>query len=142
MTVVSEDVATSEWDRLCEYYKIQTDESRFQGNELEDFNNIKREIIYTIMDGAIKITDEGKCIYLTECGKEFEFRRTTGGDYMVIDKYKDGQDMHKGYAMASTMCNCQPKDISRLFGDDSMFIVKVAGFFMGSRKQRSLRTNR
>jgi hypothetical protein len=47
--------------------------------------------------------------------------------------------MHKGQATAAAMLRVHPAELSTLHMDDWQFVIKVAGFFIGSKKQRSSR---
>lgn len=133
---IGNDVALNEFDRMCSFFRIMTDESKFTADDIKDFNTIKSEIVYAIEQGALVVNEEGQPTYITVDDKEFTFRKPTGKDYMEMDRYKEDQGMHKTFAMTSSLCNVQPKSISSLDGDDAMFMLKVTGFFIGSKKLR------
>ena len=138
----SEEVANGEFDRICGFMRIMTDETRMKDEEKEDYVSAKADLVDAIMDGAITVDDEGKPTFISECEKEFTFRRLTGADFLDLDKYKATQQMKSGLRLVANMCNVEIKNMSNLMGDDMMFLVKVGGFFMGSRKQRSSRSGR
>ena len=140
--LVSEEVAVGEFVRICEFMRIMTDESRMKDDEKDDFLKIKDDITDAIMDGAITVDDDGKPTFISECDKEFSFRRLTGADFLDLDKYKSSQQMKSNLRLVANMCGVEIKNLSTLMGDDMMFLAMVAGFFMGSRKQRSSRSGR
>lgn len=137
MSEVSEEVACLEFDRFCSFFYIQNDLKRYKEDDLKEFEELKQEIVDSIMDGALVVDDKGKPTYKALSGDEFTMRRPLGKDFMDMDKYPESQSMHKTFSMAASLCGVQPKSITKLDGSDAMFLLKVTGFLISSRKSRS-----
>lgn len=142
--ICDEETAERDFIRMCEAHKILTDTSRMiDDDEIQDFDEIKNEIIYAITDGYMQVDTDGNAVYMPEqfddlaIPEKLTFKRLRGQDLIASDKFKDGDMMKKAASMISRSTGCLPQDINNMDASDVSFCGKLMGFFINSRKSRS-----
>lgn len=115
--------ARCKWDRYCSVYG--------RDGELD-----KETIIDAILDGRIAVNDEGFPTLTTEHEapelKEIKVRRRgLRGDWLAMDRVKDGNDVAKQDAVVGKFLGLAPSLLSRLEDTDYSILFSLWTIFRG-----------
>lgn len=126
--------ATEEFNRFCEDWEIDFDESGMNAEEKVDFQSIKNKILKAIQKGRLAF-DNGVLIYTisrTEkfIGQQVHIRRPQGAAYMEMDRYKDQEGVHKIYAVLGAMTGKEPSFFANMDGIDIKPFQSIVSLFL------------
>lgn len=126
--------ATEEFNRFCEDWEIDFDESEMNAEEKVDFQSIKNKILKPIKMGRL-VFDSGVLIYTisrTEkhIGQQIHIRRPNGAAYMEMDRYKEQQGVHKMYSILAAMTGKETSFFANMDGIDIKPFQAVASLFL------------
>ncbi len=126
--------ATEEFNRFCEDWEIDFDESEMNAEEKVDFQSIKNKILKAIQKGRL-VFDSGVLIYTisrTEKhkGEQVHIRRPHGAAYMEMDRYKDQEGVHKIYAVLAAMTGKESSFFANMDGIDIKPFQSIVSLFL------------
>jgi hypothetical protein len=136
--VVDRETAIIDFETFCNDWYIGYDTSIMTEDDQVNFEKVKQQIILAIRDGRLCYNrDDETFLYIISgklskdlVGEQITIRRPKGDGYMEMDRFKDGQNMRKVYAMLSTMIGHPVQFISRLDGIDLKIIQAVQTLFL------------
>lgn len=128
---IEREPAEQELQRILDFFDLSP--------EGTDWESQKEKLISAIMKGRISLDEEKANIKLTlvcplelqngSTISEFVFKEPTAGDLKVMDRYKEGQNMAKTIALASTITSQPIGIIDRLVVRDLQTVAGIVSLF-------------
>jgi len=134
---ITKEMAESEFQSWADHLRLDTNESEMDVEEKSDFLQIKKKFVYCLLHGFTQTEENGDLVLnLIEpvAGKsEMIFRRSfKGGTFVVMDRYKDSQNVHKTIAFLAAWVGWDPKNCMKLDAIDLWFGMKMVSLFFGA----------
>lgn len=130
-------MAESEFQSWADHLRLDTNEDEMDVEEKSEFLAIKKKFIYSLVHGFTHTEENGDLVLnLIDpvAGKsEIVFRRSfKGGTFVVMDRYKDSQNVHKTIAFLAAWVGWDPKNLMKLDAIDLWFGMKMVSLFFGA----------
>lgn len=136
-TVMSEELAESEFNRWAEENDIDTDTAEMNEDEKKSFDNMKKKIVKSIASGQSVVNDEGNLeVTLGKnnpagyAGTALTFKAPSAQAFLGIDNFKDNQNIHKMAAIMSAMTGKDISYFSKICVKDFKLFMVIATFFL------------
>lgn len=134
---LKKEIAEAEFKQWTEYFRINTDVDSMDLEDKKEFNTIKDKFVYHLQKGFTSITEEGNLqLHLEDKVGEkdkFVFRRKfKGSAFVIMDRYKENQTIHKSIAFLAAWIGWDPKNIMKCDAKDVWFGIKMVGLFFGA----------
>lgn len=130
------ETAKDEYDRFCDAWEIDNDESSMQEDEKIDYKRLKDQIIKSIRKGRLCLKEDETLEYTisekteNKSGQKLIIKRPKGEAYLAMDNYKDGQSVHKFNAVLANMTSHAVKYFSDFDGIDMKPLQAVVSLFL------------
>ena len=136
--VIPVDMAIDEFNRFCEVWEIDYNDSGMKSDDKVDFESLKNKIVKAIQKGRLCLNEDNTLSYTIsdntenpkKRGATLIIKRPKGDAYLSMDKYKEGQGMHKFNALLGAMTNHAPEYFSDIDGLDLKPIQAVVQLFL------------
>jgi len=129
---VAEEVAESEFSRMCAAFRVDEDTSELDEKDLAEWNELRGAIVRDICRGLLVIDPEGRPVYTPAGGKPITFNPPTGATIMALETYKDKQLSNTVAAMAD-MTQTNRGDFSRMPARDFQACTRLAKLFLADQ---------
>jgi hypothetical protein len=134
-TGIPREVAEADFERICRAARLKWDRVR-DLNTKKDLEQEKQYIIEEIMEGRITVDQEGWPTVITESEQlpQVKFkRRPIGRDWMAMDRFKEGQDVKKMFAVMAGYLGINSALLEDLEEADLDNVQALHGIFLGNR---------
>lgn len=136
--VIDYDTALDEFDRFCDAWELDNEESMMDEEEKIDFGRLKSQIIKAIRKGRLCMNEDETLEYTIsektrnekKQGQKLIIKRPCGATYLAMDKYKDGQGVHKFNAILGEMTSHASQYFSDFDGIDLKPLQAVVSLFL------------
>lgn len=133
---VKKEVAADEFERWALAWRIDTDTEDMDGEEVEEFEKMKRRFVRAITGGYAAINEDMSITYkLTEVVHGLEsvtLKKPKGAAFLSMDRHKERQSIHKMNSFLGFMTGKDPKILSLMDGSDYQFCIGVVTLFLAS----------
>ncbi len=134
---ITEEMADKEFESWAKHLRLDTDLEKMDVEERSDFLQIKKKFTYSLVNGFTQTEESGDLtLNLIEPvgGKtQIVFRRKfKGSAFVVMDRYKDSQNVHKTVAFLGAWVGIDPKLLMKLDAIDLWFGMKMVSLFFGA----------
>lgn len=132
------EVAEKEFERFAKEFDLDINVKNMSGEDVESFDGQKGKIVRAIMSGHAVVDETGNIIYTLkrpkEDGalKELTFRVPDGDVFSVMDKYKEGKNVHKLNSALAVITKQTPQTFVNMNAIDVKFTQAVASLFLAS----------
>lgn len=130
---VAEDVAASEFSRMCAAFRVDEDTSEFDEDELESWKALRDPIVRDMRLGLIIVDAEGRPSYTPPGGKAITFNPPTGATLMALETHGKGKDISNSVAAMSEMTGVNKGDYSRMPVRDFRACMRLANLFLSDQ---------
>lgn len=130
---VAEEVAASEFVRMCDANRIEHDEAALDEDELTAWKALRDPIIKDICGGQLVIDGSGRPVYTPDSGKPITFNPATGATLMALETHGKGKDVSNMVAAMADMTGVNKGDFSRLGVRDFQACGRLARLFLADR---------
>jgi phage major head subunit gpT-like protein len=134
---VDRETATADFEKFCSEWRIGYDTATMTEDDQAEFEKLKQQIVTAVMDGRLYYDTDESWNYTISgsmskdlVGTQIDIHRPKGDAYMEMDRFKDGQNMRKMYAILGYMISKPVQYISRLDGIDLKIIQAVQNLFL------------
>ena len=136
--VIDQETANEEFDRLCDLWELDNEESNMKEDEKIDFSRLKTQIIKSIRRGRLCVLEDESIEYTisdktknkNKSGQKLIINRPNGATYSSMDRYKDGQSIHKLNAVLASMTGHAPEFFSDIDGIDLKPLQAIVNLFL------------
>lgn len=103
------ETAEDEFQRFCDAWEIDIDESSLNEDEKLDIQKFKRQIIKSIRLGRLCFNSDESLTYtfseksVRQSGQNIIIKRPKGAAYLGMDQFKDQASAHKTYSILAMM---------------------------------------
>lgn len=134
---ITKEMAESEFQSWADHLRLDTNEDEMDVEEKSDFLQIKKKFVYSLLHGFTQTEENGDLtlnLVDSVAGKStVVFRRSfKGGTFVVMDRYKDSQNVHKTIAFLAAWVGWDPKNLMKLDAIDLWFGMKMVSLFFGA----------
>lgn len=140
---IPKEMAEKEWQGWAEHLRLDTNEDDMDVEEKSDFLQMKKKFVYSLMNGFTQTEENGDLtLNLIDpiIGKDnktktsiLTFRRSfKGSSFVVMDRYKDSQNVHKTIAFLGAWVGIDAKQLLKLDAIDLWFGMKMVSLFFGA----------
>ncbi len=134
---ITKEMAETEFQSWADHLRLDTNEEEMDVEEKSDFLQIKKKFVYSFLHGFTQTEENGDLtLNLTEPvnGKsQIVFRRSFKGvTFVVMDRYKESQNVHKTIAFLAAWVGWDPKQLMKLDAIDLWFGMKMVSLFFGA----------
>jgi hypothetical protein len=132
--VISQEVASQEFERWAETWDIDTAEGFMAEDEREVFKGMRSRLERKIRAGALVIDDEGNPHFTPQFSDvpAMTFKIPTGADRLGWDKYKERESIHRIFSSLGSMTGQASAVFSRMDGRDLKVAEAIALLYLGS----------
>lgn len=127
---VAEDVALQEFARLCDAYRIDTDESDLSPAEIKEWHETRAGIVKLIRSGSLIVGEDGKATYTPLTGKSLTFQLPTGATMMALETHPKGKDIANLTAAMADMCEVGRDVFAKMGAQDFKHCTRIANLFL------------
>lgn len=134
--IINQESAELEFEKFCESWDIDHDESSFNEEEKIDYDRLKRQIIRSIKKGRLIVRDDGSLTYIISkfskdhAGQELNFEMPDGKDILSMNGYKENHEVSKNFAMLASVVGKPPQFFSKLKTIDINVLQAVVMLFL------------
>lgn len=118
---------------MCEANRIDTDESKLDADELEEWQSVRGKIVADICRGQLVVDTEGRPVYTAAGGKPITFQPATGAAFMALETHGKGKDLSNLVAAMAELTGTNKGDFSRMNARDFKSCCRVANLFLADR---------
>ena len=134
---IDKKMAESEFQSWADHLRLDTNEDEMDVEEKSDFLQIKKKFVYSLLHGFTHTEENGDLVLNlidSVAGKStITFRRNfKGSTFVVMDRYKDSQNVHKSIAFLAAWVGMDPKVLMKLDAIDLWFGMKMVSLFFGA----------
>ena len=134
---ITEDMAEKEFQAWADHLRLDTDEDEMDVEEKSDYLQIKKKFVYCLLHGYTQTEENGdltlNLIEPVNGKSQIVFRRSfKGSTFVVMDRYKDSQNVHKTIAFLGAWVGVDPKLLMKLDAIDLWFGMKMVSLFFGA----------
>ena len=138
---IDKSMAEREFQSWADHLRLDTDEDEMDVEEKSDFLAIKKKFTYCLLNGFTQTEENGdltlNLIDPITIGKtqksQIVFRRSfKGSTFVVMDRYKESQNVHKTVAFLAAWVGVDPKALLKMDAIDLWFGMKMVSLFFGA----------
>jgi hypothetical protein len=134
---ITKEMADKEFESWAKHLRLDTDLDEMDVEEKSDFLQIKKKFVYSLLHGFTQTEENGDLtLNLIEpvAGKStIVFRRNfKGSTFVVMDRYKDSQNVHKTIAFLAAWVGMDPRVLLKMDAIDLWFGMKMVSLFFGA----------
>ncbi len=139
---ITREMAEKEFEGWAEYLRLDTDTDRMDVEAKTDFLEMRNKFVYCLMQGFTQIEDNGDLtLNLIDPIKDkhgvkidqIVFKRNfKAKTFVVMDRYKDSQNVHKTIGFLGAWVGIDPKILMNLNAIDGWFGMKMVSLFFGA----------
>lgn len=136
--IIDYEFAEDEFNRFCESWELDNEESEMSEDDKKDFKRLKTTIIKAIRKGRLCMLEDQTLEYTVsektenekKVGQKIIIKRPKGSTYLAMDNYKEGQNVHRFNAVLASMSSHDPRWFSDLDGIDMKPLQAVVTLFL------------
>ena len=132
---VNKEQAEEEFFQWAESLDIDCDIESMDSEELEDFNKIKKQIVFAIRRGRAAITEEGE-LHLN-LKKSFDGKdqlvfgcEFNSSAFVMMDRHKEKEGMKKTLSFLGGWTKSDPKQLHKLDARDMKLCLSLVTLFL------------
>lgn len=130
-------MAEKEFQNWADHLRLDTNADEMDVEEKSDFLAIKKKFVYSLVHGFTHTEENGdlvlNLINPIKGKSQITFRRNfKGSTFVVMDRYKDSQNVHKTIAFLGAWVGVDPKELGKLDAIDLWFGMKMVSLFFGA----------
>lgn len=134
---ITKGMAEKEFQAWATHLRLDTDLDEMDVDEKSDFLQIKKKFVYSLLHGFTQTEENGDLILNLKDpvnGKsQITFRRSfKGAAFVVMDRYKESQNVHKTVAFLGAWVGVDPKVLMKMDAIDLWFGMKMVSLFFGA----------
>ena len=139
---ITKEMAEKEWNDWAFHLRLDTDEDEMDVEEKTEFLQLKKKFKYCLINGytetdgdgdlALNLIDKIKNKKGVEVSQIIFRRKFKGGAFVLMDRYKESQNVHKTIAFLGAWVNIDPKELLKLDAIDEWFGMKMVSLFFGA----------
>ncbi len=134
---ITKEMAEKEFQGWADHLRLDTNEEEMDVEEKSEFLQIKKKFVYCLLHGYTQTEENGDLVLnLIEpiAGKsKITFRRKfKGAAFVVMDRYKESQNVHKTVAFLGAWVGVDPKVLMKMDAIDLWFGMKMVSLFFGA----------
>ena len=134
---INKEMADKEFESWAKHLRLDTNLDEMDVEEKSDFLQIKKKFVYSLLHGFTQTEENGDLtLNLIDpiIGKsQIVFRRSfKGSTFVVMDRYKESQNVHKTIAFLGAWVGVDPKALLKLDAIDLWFGMKMVSLFFGA----------
>jgi hypothetical protein len=99
---VAKEVAELEFERICAFARVDTDDSEWSDEEKSKWEELRSELVTLIRKGALVVSEDGAPMFAG-----LKFRAPTGAAIMAFETYAPDKKMSN---LAAVMCELTGSD--------------------------------
>lgn len=132
---VAREVAETEFHRMCDARRIDTDTSVMTGEEREEWDTLREGIIKDIVRGALVIAEDGTPTFTPSngAGKIFAFHPPTGATLLALETYAGGKNIANLMAAMAEMTHVDRSEFGKLPMRDVTSCIRLAKLFLSDQ---------
>jgi hypothetical protein len=130
---VAEDVAASEFSRMCAAFRVDEDTSNLNEDELASYTELRGDIIRDICRGALVIDTEGRPVFTPQGGKAITFSPPTGATIIALETHGKDKQISNTVAAMADMTGTNKGDFSRMPARDFQACSRLAKLFLADQ---------
>jgi len=135
-SVVSAEVAESEFQRIVVEWDIDTATAHMNAESLEDYEKIRGKILRLIQAGRLVVAEDGDVTYTLRKAvgtiDTLTFSMPLGAVLPAMDRYKQNQDGRKTFHLVGDVTGQPPALFTKMVWPDANFCSTLTGFLMAS----------
>jgi hypothetical protein len=135
MQLIAEDVAEAEFLRMCEAYRVDTDESKMNEDELNDLRAIKAKLVHELCSGALSLSEDGHVTYMPQhspSAKPMKFGDVTGATFIAMDGAGMGKPNERMCRGCDQITGSSPGTTSKLRISDFRICMALTNLFLAA----------
>lgn len=131
---VAREVADSEFARMCDAHRIQTDTSEMDESEIEELETLKRPIVRALMAGTLIVGDDGNPTFTPPGGgSSVTFHKATAATYIALETYAGKKDMANMVAAICDMTRAERGAFAKMEAPDFQVCLRLGKLFLQDR---------
>ena len=132
---VSKEQAESEFFEWAESLDIDCDVSCMDSEELDDFNKIKKQIVFAIRKGRASINEAGELTLKLKKDFEGNAELVFGNEFnssafVMMDRHKEKEGMKKTLSFLGGWTKTDPKQLHKLDARDMKLCLSLVTLFL------------
>lgn len=128
--IIGNDVAEAEYARFIDANEIEVDLDSLKEEDRKSYLDQKSKIIRAMCRGRLVITEEGLPKYTPQDGGPLTFKEPTGAAFMALDLHREGQSVHKQYAVMAAMTETDSKRFAKMPNRDLKVCLAITAIFL------------
>lgn len=138
MDKIDKESAELEFLNFCKMWEIDSDIEDMNEDDRDSFNLQKSKIIRSIQRGRLVVKEDNEALDYTFAKPDvsgvetLEIRRPKGAALISMDRYKEGQGVHKTYSVLGYMTGKDTSFFSRIDGIDLKIFMAIVTLFLAS----------
>ena len=134
---ITKEMAEAEFQSWADHLRLDTNEDEMDVEEKSDFLAIKKKFVYVLLHGFTQTEENGDLVLnlidSVDGISQITFRRKfKGGSFVVLDRYKESQNVHKTIAFLGAWVGVDPKKLMKMDAIDVWFGMKMVSLFFGA----------
>lgn len=132
---VAREVAESEFHRMCDARRIDTDTSVMTPDERGEWDSLREGIIKDVMAGSIVIAEDGTPTFTPAngSGKIFAFHPPTGATLLALETYAGGKNIANFMAAMAEMTHVDRAEFGKMGMRDVSSCIRLAKLFLSDQ---------
>lgn len=131
---VVEQVALTEFERMCAANNVEQDESQMDEEEIAAWHELRRKIVKDICRGALAVDEQGRPVY-TLFGNErsLTFDRATCATLMTLETHGKGKDISNMVAVITELTGSHKGSLAKMTVRDTHACGRLARLFLADQ---------
>lgn len=134
---ITKEMADSEFESWAKHLRLDTNIDDMDVEERSEFLQIKKKFMFCLINGFTQTEENGdltlNLIEPVNGKSQIVFRRSfKGAAFVVMDRYKDSQNVHKTVAFLGAWVGMDAKLLMKLDAIDLWFGMKMVSLFFGA----------
>jgi hypothetical protein len=132
---LTQEIAEKEFFDWAESLDIDCDVESMDSEELDDFNSIKKNIVFALRKGRLSIDEEGELSLKLKVPfgnlESLKFRNGFNSSAFIhMDRHKDKESMKKTLSFLGAWVGVDPKQLYKLDARDTKLCLKLITLFL------------
>lgn len=132
---LTKELAETEFFNWAEGLCIDCDTEGMDSDELDDFNKIKKQIVFALRRGRASISQDGEFILKLQVSvdgvNELIFKpEFNSSAFIKMDRHKDKESMKKTLSFLGGWTNTDPKQLHKLDARDMKLCLSLVTLFL------------
>lgn len=123
---VAKEVAEQEFQRMCDFARVDADESEMDDESKEKFRDLKADLVKLIQKGSLIVTTDGSPTYAG-----LTFKSPTGAAVMAFETYGPNKNMSNLAAVMCELTGSEKSTFGKLHAKDFNVCSQIVTLFLG-----------